>query len=63
MFRIRANEEPTDKTITIDIRPADTEAAHIDSTMGGGSGDKREIDLNIYRSKWVLILGSQILLK
>ncbi len=41
MFRVRANEEPTDKTITINVTPTDTEAAHIDPVAvsnSGGSG-------------------------
>ena len=38
MFRVRANEEPTDKTITINVTPTDTEAAHIDPVAVSNSG-------------------------
>ena len=41
MFRVRANEEPTEKTITINVTPTDTEADHIDPVAvsnTGGSG-------------------------
>ena len=45
MYRITANERPTNPRITINVTPTDTEAAHIDSNVISGSGVSRPIDL------------------
>ena len=45
MFRVTANEEPTNKSITINVTPTDTEASHIDENVISGSGISRSEDL------------------